>query len=121
MQHDIEKDGGLVNSKEGLEKNKVSRTADRQKFRYSLYDSEKNSLKNTDFSPPSYRWSFGTFNYLCKLNEYSAPAQGYQDIRVPGFGYQVTGISGQDKRRMVLSAILIPCFPGILHPDPLIA
>ena len=52
MQHDIEKDWGLVDSKEGLEKNKVPRTADGQKFRYSLNDSEKDSLVYIDLYSP---------------------------------------------------------------------
>ena len=119
MQHDIEKDGGLVNSKEGLEKNKVSRTADGQKFRYSLNDSEKNGLENTDFSPPSYRWSFGTFNYLCQLNKYSARAQGYQDIRVSGCEYQDIRASGLEIPPILL--FLRSWFSDILHPDSLIA
>ena len=52
MQHDIEKDWGFLDSKEGLEKNKVPWTADGQKFRYSLNDSQKDGLKDVNLRAP---------------------------------------------------------------------
>jgi hypothetical protein len=66
---------------------------------------------------PIKRRSFGTVNRLGQLNRYSVRPQGYQNIRVSGSGYQAIRIPGS---KSVPQILLIPWFPGILHPDFLI-
>jgi hypothetical protein len=44
MEHDIEEDQGFLQPEKGLEKDQMARTADRQKFRQPLNDSEKDGL-----------------------------------------------------------------------------
>ena len=52
VEHDIEEDGRFPHAKEGLEENEMSGTADRQKFRYPLNDSEKNGLADINREAP---------------------------------------------------------------------
>ncbi len=52
MKHNIEEDLRLFHPKEGLKKDEVSGTADRNEFCQPLNDSEKNGLCNIDFSTP---------------------------------------------------------------------
>ena len=52
MKHDIEENLGLIHPQKGLEKDQMPGAADRNKFRDSLNNSEKNGLKNIDLISP---------------------------------------------------------------------
>jgi len=52
VKHNIEEDLRLFHPKEGLKKDEVSGTADRNEFRQPLNDSEENRLWDIDFSTP---------------------------------------------------------------------
>jgi hypothetical protein len=52
VKHDIEEDWGFLHSKEGLEENEVTRTADRKKFCYPLNNPEEDGLKEINLRTP---------------------------------------------------------------------
>ena len=52
MKHDIEEDWGFFHFEKGLKENEMPRAANGQKLRYSLNDTEEDSLEYIDLCSP---------------------------------------------------------------------